>query len=134
MLILEIVAVLIILVEAGVIPEVEQVKDITAIVTDKLESSLIDVAKDKPAAWWDWQKALECCGWANNTIPDPLATGKFCTQDTDTSHPPCKEKLLDTGSGWLVGAFGGILFIAQSCVCMSSWCLCYWIQAEEPCY
>ena len=55
------------------------------VLTEALETQLRDQAIDNPEAWWDWQKTFQCCGYDNNTIPAPLATGKYCTSSELTS-------------------------------------------------
>merc|ERR1712083_1210032 len=103
--------------------------DLMVTFEEKLEEHLTTI----PVAWWDTQKFFECCGWDNNTIPHPLATGKFCTTDPSLSEQACQGKLLNTDQAWVYGMFFGILFVSQGMVCGSSCCLACWIQAEEPC-
>ena len=93
--------------------------------TQSFESGLRDQLTNEPELWWDWQKTFDCCGYDNNTIPSPLATGKYCTTDTSTSAPACKTQLWDdVGSNSLPFAIFGIAFFAiQLTVCISGMCL-----------
>lgn len=115
--------------------ENEILQDSTSFITDYVQTTIEKLAEAKPTAWWDWQKIGDCCGWQNNTIPDPLATGKWCTHHVETSAESCMDKLigmLKTQYLILVGL--GIFFVTEVMVCISSSCLACWIQAEEPCY
>merc|ERR1712083_819677 len=76
--------------ESGLIQH-EMLQSHTDWMTKQIENTITALAEDKPTAWWDWQKVADCCGWVNNTIPDPLATGKFCTTDAATTAPGCKN-------------------------------------------
>merc|ERR550525_1258953 len=103
--------------------------------SQQIEASVMTLADKKPTAWWDWQKVAGCCGWNNNTIPNTLATGKFCTQDPATSADSCKDTFMTlTDDSWIVFTFCGVFFLAEVLVCVSASCLACWIQAEEPCY
>lgn len=93
--------------------------------TESFEAELKKQLTDQPELWWDWQKTFECCGYDNNTIPSPLATGKYCTTDTLTSETACKERLWsDLADNSLPFAIFGIAFFAiQLTVCISGMCL-----------
>ena len=54
--------------------------------TNSMEIALKNSLLDNSELWWDLQKQFNCCGYDNNTIPDPLATGKFCTTNTLTRY------------------------------------------------
>jgi len=102
----------------------------------KFQNSLKSQLTSQQEAWWDWQKNFDCCGYTNNTIPDPLATGKYCTTDTTTSAPPCKDTLWSDISTEAIpiAVFMVLFFIAQLIVCVSSVCLSCVIKAQEPIY
>jgi len=104
--------------------------------TESFEVGLKDQLTNEPELWWDWQKTFECCGYDNNTIPSPLATGKYCTTNTLTSADPCKRQFwADVDSNALPFAIFGIAFFAiQLTVCISSMCLACIIRAQEPIY
>jgi hypothetical protein len=104
--------------------------------SEQLEASVRENLSDQPEAWWDWQKSFSCCGYSNNTIPDPLATGKFCTTDPTTSYPACKDQLWEdiADSAIPLALFMVLFFGAQSVVCISSVCLACIIKAQEPIY
>jgi len=113
----------------------EVVEEGTLFVSNFFQETIENMAQAKPIAWWDWQKVGHCCGWNNNTIPDVLATGKFCTADASTSAPACLETFMDAfQSNYFILIGIGLFFIAEIMVCVSSTCLSCWIQAEEPCY
>eukprot|EP00485_Elphidium_margaritaceum_P000740 CAMPEP_0202687370 /NCGR_PEP_ID=MMETSP1385-20130828/3069_1 /ASSEMBLY_ACC=CAM_ASM_000861 /TAXON_ID=933848 /ORGANISM="Elphidium margaritaceum" /LENGTH=232 /DNA_ID=CAMNT_0049342151 /DNA_START=53 /DNA_END=751 /DNA_ORIENTATION=+ len=93
--------------------------------TEQFETGLREQLRTEPELWWDWQKTFECCGYDNNTIPSPLATGKYCTTDIVTSASPCKLQFwADISSNTLPFTIFGIVFFAiQLMVCVSSMCL-----------
>lgn len=92
--------------------------------------------KEKQMSWYDWQKTLECCGWKNNTIPAELATGKYCTDDKETTYPACKPKIwaLFTDDLFVMAGMLIVFVGIQVVTCCSSYCLACSIQAQEPCY
>ena len=104
--------------------------------TESFESSLKQQLSNEAELWWDWQKKFECCGYDNNTIPSPLATGKYCTTDPTTSYVECKSKLWqDIGDNSIPIAVFAVFFIGiQLTVCISAMCLACIIKAQEPIY
>jgi len=107
----------------------------TSFLSDFFQETIENMARARPTAWWDWQKVGNCCGWQNNTIPDPLATGKFCTADMATSAESCVDVFMDAfQSSYFILIGIALFFIAEVMVCVSSTCLACWIQAEEPYY
>jgi len=120
--------------EANIVKN-EMLQGHTTWMTGQIQNSIQSLAENKPTAWWDWQKLASCCGWSNNTIPDELATGKYCTSDADTTADSCKDVFMTAITGsWIILLFLGLFFIAELMVCVSATCLSCWIQAEEPCY
>lgn len=101
-----------------------------------IEDSFVDELKDREEFWWEWQKTWECCGWKNNTIPDELATGKFCTTDASTSAENCKEDLENYINNNAVGLiiFLAVFILSQMFVWYSACQLGCCIQAQEPVY
>ena len=106
------------------------------VLATELEKSIRTELKDQDELWWDFQKALECCGYDNNTIPDPLATGKYCTTEKDTTAPSCKNVLWEKAENQalLVITFVLVFLIMQFVVCVSAMCLACIIKAQEPIY
>eukprot|EP01084_Bolivina_argentea_P096288 173106_1 len=104
--------------------------------TQGFEATLRGQLTKQPELWWDLQKGLECCGYDNNTIPSPLATGKYCTTDPLTSANGCKDQLwAELADNSLPFAIFGILFfMIQMAVCISGMCLACVIKAQEPIY
>jgi len=105
-------------------------------VSTYLETSMEKEFENRDEFWWEVQKSWECCGWDNNTIPDTLATGKFCTTDSDLSAQTCKGEMTDyvqTNQYYLIG-FGSIFMLAQMMVWYSACQLGCCIQAMEPVY
>lgn len=102
----------------------------------KVDAQIKETAAKKKIAWWDWQKTLKCCGWKNNTIPAPLATGKYCTDDKTTTYPTCNEKIWDAtrGDRTMLVIFSLLFVGVQLVICLSSYCLAFKIQAYEPTY
>jgi len=104
--------------------------------SESFQAGLKDQLQQQPELWWDFQKALECCGYDNNTIPAPLATGKYCTTDPFTTAPGCKDQLWEEiGDNSLpFTLFGTAFFLIQLAVCISGMCLACIIKAQEPIY
>eukprot|EP00494_Astrolonche_serrata_P028318 UN28584 len=73
--------------------EQEELTSGSSAATTYLEDAWVDEMEKRESFWWDLQKNWECCGWRNNTIPHPLATGKFCTTNVVTSAVPCLDDL-----------------------------------------
>jgi len=134
-IIFEIICAVWLTVEYGVI-ESESISKQSDVFAVQLEQSVKSQLKSQPEAWWDWQKNFECCGYDNNTIPNELATGKFCTTDTFTSGPPCKDQLWADIDDQAIplAVFMALFFIGQVVVLVSSVCLACVIQAQEPIY
>jgi len=86
--------------------------------------------------WWDWQANFDCCGYDNNTIPSPLATGKYCTTNNATSAPECKAVLWAKlgNEAEPLAIFFVVFLLFQFIVCMSALCLGCVIKAQEPIY
>lgn len=104
--------------------------------TDYLEKSLVNEFESRELFWWEIQKAWDCCGWNNNTIPDSLATGKFCTTSAETSAPACKddmESYIKDNMVFMI-IFSSLFFIAQFSVWYSACQLGCCIQAMKPKY
>ncbi len=104
--------------------------------TENFENTVRQQLTNQPELWWDLQKALECCGYDNNTIPSPLATGKYCTTESSTSATGCKDQLWqELADNSLPFAIFAIAFFAiQLAVCISGMCLACIIKAQEPIY
>ena len=104
--------------------------------SNSFERSLKSKLEKQEEAWWDWQTEFKCCGYENNTIPDSLATGKYCTTDEDTSADPCKDQLWEDVGEQALPIAGFIFFFLclQTAVCVSSLCLSCIIKAQEPVY
>lgn len=104
--------------------------------TSKLEVILKNEISRNEDIWWDFQKRFECCGYENSTIPDPLATGKFCTTDENTSADGCKSKLwgqIESQIFYVIG-FLVVFLSMQMIICVSSLCLGFLIHPQEPIY
>jgi len=106
------------------------------VLSDQFENSLKSKLEQQQSAWWDFQKQYDCCGYDNNTIPSPLATGKFCTTETTVSAQPCKTKLWkDVAKQAIpISVFVALFMALQISVCASSMCLACIIKAQEPIY
>lgn len=105
-------------------------------ILDYAENSLKSEMEEREDFWWNWQKSWECCGWNNNTIPDKLATGKYCTTDSFTSAKPCKDDVEDylVSNVVVLIIFAGVFMMSQMFVCFSACQLACCIQAMEPVY
>jgi len=114
----------------------DQVNEGSDFLTGYLEDSLVNEFESRELFWWEIQKAWDCCGWNNNTIPDTLATGKFCTTDTDTSAPACKddmEEYINHNKVFMI-IFSTLFLLAQLSVWYSACQLGCCIQAMKPKY
>jgi len=102
----------------------------------EFENSLKSKLEQQESAWWDFQKQYDCCGYDNNTIPSPLATGKFCTTDPTLSAKPCKTKVWQDVAHQAIPitVFVFAFLVMQISVCASSLCLACVIKAQEPIY
>ena len=125
-----------IIIESGLIDLGNDAETQTAAAKTTFENILIGELSRNDDLWWDFQKRFECCGYANNTIPAPLATGKFCTTDALTTKPGCKETLWTTVESQIIpiASFGFIFIGMQIIVCLSSLCLGCLIHPQEPIY
>jgi hypothetical protein len=114
----------------------DAVSNKTDVLSTVFENSLKEELQQQTELWWDWQKTFECCGYDNNTIPSPLATGKYCTTDHGTSATECKTVLwADIEGEALPLILFLIAFLAmQIVVCVASMCLACIIKAQEPIY
>jgi len=114
----------------------EQLQTVSDTMVDEFEGAMKRELERRKDFWWDMQKTWECCGWKNNTIPDPLATGKFCTTNTVTSYQSCAELFGDffTKNLVFVIIFAVVFGLSQCAVCCSACQLGCRIQAQEPVY
>lgn len=112
------------------------IDDKTNFVMTAVEDQLKEELNERESFWWEWQKSWDCCGWENNTIPDPLATGKYCTTDPAESQDPCKEVMneyLDKNKAIII-VFAVAFLCSQMFVWYSACQLGCCIHAQEPIY
>jgi len=135
LILLEILAVVWITVSYGVVSS-HAVDSQEKTLSIQFEDSLKSKLKQNENAWWDFQKTYYCCGYDNNTIPAPLATGKYCTTDPTLSAQPCKTKLWNDVAKQAIpiSVFVLAFLVMQISVCASSVCLACVIKAQEPIY
>jgi len=114
----------------------ENVNDGSDFLTEYIEDSLKNEFESREAFWWEIQKSWKCCGWDNNTIPDSLATGKFCTTDMSTSAPACKDDMTEyvKDNSLFMIIFGSVFLLSQMFVWYSACQLGCCISAMKPVY
>jgi len=116
--------------------EQKEVQTVTSSTFDFLEDALLTELKNREAFWWEWQKSWQCCGWQNQTIPAPLATGKFCTTDDETTAPSCAKTFIDfiNENVIVVSSVAGVFLLTEIAIWYSACQLGCCIKAQEPVY